>query len=192
MRIVSGAWRGRRLATPRSDAIRPTSDRLRESLFNVLTHAYGGALAGAQVLDLFAGTGALGFEALSRGAAYALLVDDGAEAGAVIRANIEILGAEGVTRLFRRDATRLGPAAGRFSLVFCDPPYGRGLAPLALASAVSGDWLGEGALAVVEETEAAQVEWPAGFVELERRSHGDTALALARYALRTGSVSTVR
>lgn len=184
MRIVGGAWRGRRLAAPRSEAIRPTSDRLRESLFNVLTHGYGDALTGARVLDLFAGTGALGFEALSRGAAYALLVDDGAEARAVIRANIETLGAEGVTRLFRRDATRLGPTAtaGRFSLVFCDPPYGRGLAPLALASAVSGEWLDDGALAVVEEAEAVRIEWPTGFSELERRSYGETALALARYA----------
>ena len=184
MRIVGGAWRGRKLTVPSTDAIRPTSDRLRESLFNVLTHAYGDAVAGARVLDLFAGTGALGFEALSRGAAYALLVDEGAEARAVIRANIEALGAEGVTRLFRRDATRLGPAsaAGRFSLVLCDPPYGRGLAPLALASAVSGGWLHDGALAVVEEAEAVQVEWPAGFSELERRSYGDTAIALARFS----------
>ena len=184
MRIVGGTWRGRRLATPRGDAIRPTSDRLRESLFNVLTHAYGDASAGARVLDLFAGTGALGFEALSRGAAYAVLVDDGAEARAVIRTNIEALGAEGVTRLLRRDATRLGPAAaaGRFSLVFCDPPYGRGLAAPALASAATGDWLDDGALAVVEEAEAARIEWPRGFSELERRSHGETALTVARYA----------
>jgi 16S rRNA (guanine(966)-N(2))-methyltransferase RsmD len=91
MRIVGGAWRGRKLATPRGDAIRPTSDRLRESLFNILTHAYDDAVEGARVLDLFAGTGALGFEALSRGAAYALLVDEGAEARALIRSNIEAL-----------------------------------------------------------------------------------------------------
>ncbi|MDP4023140.1 16S rRNA (guanine(966)-N(2))-methyltransferase RsmD [Methylobacterium sp. NEAU 140] len=184
MRIVGGAWRGRRLATPRSDTIRPTSDRLREALFNVLTHAYGDAVAGARVLDLFAGTGALGFEALSRGASYALLVDEGAEARAVIRANVEAFGAEGVTRLFRRDATRLGPAgpAGRFSLVFCDPPYGRDLAPAALASAAAGDWLAPGALAVVEEAETTRIAWPEGFSELERRAYGDTAVTLARYA----------
>lgn len=184
MRIVGGSWRGRRLATPRTDAIRPTSDRLRESLFNVLLHAYDETFAGARVLDLFAGTGALGFEALSRGAAYALLVDEGAEARAVIRANIEALGAEGVTRLFRRDATRLGPAgsAGQFSLVFCDPPYGRDLAPRALASAAAGAWLTPGALAIVEEAEGAQVTWPDGFNELERRVYGDTAVSFARYA----------
>jgi 16S rRNA (guanine966-N2)-methyltransferase len=184
MRIVGGAWRGRRLATPRTDAIRPTSDRLRESLFNVLTHAYDGAVTDARVLDLFAGTGALGFEALSRGAAYALLVDEGAEARGVIRANIEALGAEGVTRLFRRDATRLGPAAtaGHYSLVFCDPPYGRDLAPRALASASAGGWIAPEALVVVEEAETVRLAWPEGFAELERRVYGDTAVAIARFA----------
>ncbi|MBE7198742.1 MAG: 16S rRNA (guanine(966)-N(2))-methyltransferase RsmD [Parafilimonas terrae] len=183
MRIVGGAWRGRRLSAPRTDAIRPTSDRLRESLFNVLTHAYDGALPGARVLDLFAGTGALGFEALSRGATYALLVDDGTEARGVIRSNIEALGAEGVTRLFRRDATRLGPAgtAGLFSLLFCDPPYGRDLAPRALASAAAGAWLAPGALAVVEEADTVTLTWPAGFTELERRTYGDTAVTLGRF-----------
>ncbi len=183
MRIVGGAWRGRRLATPRTDAIRPTSDRLREALFNVLAHAYDDPVPGAQVLDLFAGTGALSFEALSRGAAFALLVDEGAEARAVIRANIESFGAEGSTRLFRRDATRLGPAGpgARHGLVFCDPPYGRGLAPAALASAAAGGWLAEGALAVVEEAESAPVTLPAGFTELERRGYGETAVTLARY-----------
>jgi 16S rRNA (guanine966-N2)-methyltransferase len=183
MRIVGGAWRGRRLATPRTEAIRPTSDRLRESLFNVLTHAYEQAVEGAQVLDLFAGTGALGFEALSRGAAYALFVDEGAEARAVIRTNIEALGAEGVTRLFRRDATRLGPAAsaGPFSLVFCDPPYGKDLAPRALESAAAGGWLAPGALVVVEEAAAVQLVWPAGFESVERRVYGDTAVAIARF-----------
>ncbi|MCJ2070319.1 16S rRNA (guanine(966)-N(2))-methyltransferase RsmD [Methylobacterium sp. J-030] len=184
MRIVGGAWRGRRLSAPRTDAIRPTSDRLRESLFNVLAHTHPEVLSGSRVLDLFAGTGALGLEALSRGAAYALLVDDGSEARGVIRSNIEALGAEGQTRLFRRDATRLGPAgaAGQFSLMFCDPPYGRDLAPRALASAVAGAWLAPGALAVVEEAEAVQVIWPAGFAELDRRTYGDTAVTLARFA----------
>lgn len=183
MRIVGGQWRGRRLATPRTDAIRPTSDRLRESLFNVLAHGYDDAVAGARVLDLFSGTGALGFEALSRGASYALLVDDSTEARSVIRANIEALGAEGVTRLFRRDATRLGEAgpAGRFSVLFCDPPYGRDLAPPALASAASGGWLEEGALALIEEVASATVTLPAGFTELERRPYGETAVIFARF-----------
>lgn len=184
MRIVGGQWRGRRLATPRTDAIRPTSDRLRESLFNVLTHGYDDAVEGARVLDLFSGTGALGFEALSRGASYALLVDEGSEARSVIRANIEAFGAEGITRLFRRDATKLGDSgpAGRFSLLFCDPPYGRDLAPAALASAASGGWLAQDALAVVEEVASVTVSLPQGFTELERRVYGDTAVTIARFA----------
>ena len=134
MRIVGGTHRGRALAAPRSQAIRPTSDRLRESLFNILVHAHGDPVTGARVLDLFAGTGALGLEAISRGAAFALFVDDGAEARALIRENVATLGLGGVTRIFRRDATKLGAAhpVEPFSLVFLDPPYGRGLAEQAL------------------------------------------------------------
>jgi 16S rRNA (guanine966-N2)-methyltransferase len=124
MRVVGGRLRGRPLASPKSSAIRPTADRLRESLFNILVHAYGDPITGARVLDLFAGTGALGIEALSRGAAFALLVDDGAEARALIRENVAALGLGGVTRIFRRDATKLGPAhpLEPFSLAFLDPP----------------------------------------------------------------------
>src|SRR5262245_49910269 len=128
MRIVGGQHRGRALAAPRGQDIRPTSDRLRESLFNILAHAYGDPVSGARVLDLFAGTGALGLEAISRGAAFALLVDEGAEARALIRENVATLGLGGVTKIFRRDATRLGPAhpVEPFSLAFLDPPYGQG------------------------------------------------------------------
>src|SRR5580765_4923964 len=107
MRVVGGRLRGRTLAAPKSQAIRPTADRLRESLFNILIHAYGDPVTDARVLDLFAGTGALGLEALSRGAAFALLVDDGAEARALLRENIAALGLAAVARIFRRDATRL-------------------------------------------------------------------------------------
>ena len=183
MRIVGGTLRGRRLSGPRSDGVRPTSDRLREALFNVLAHGYDDPVPGARVLDLFAGTGALGFEALSRGAAFALLVDEGAEARSLIRENIEALGLEGTTRLYRRDATRLGAAGatGRFSLVFCDPPYGRGLAPAALAAAAEGGWLEPDALVLVEEHLSAEVEPPAGFSERERRAYGDTAVTFFRY-----------
>src|SRR5580658_6523920 len=109
MRIVGGRLGGRILAAPKSQAIRPTTDRLRESLFNILLHGYGDPVSGARVLDLFAGTGALGLEAISRGAAFALFIDDGAEARALMRANVETLGLGGTTRIFRRDATKLGP-----------------------------------------------------------------------------------
>ncbi len=136
MRIVGGRLRGRTLRiAPKSQAIRPTADRLRESLFNILVHAYGNPVVDARVLDLFAGTGALGFEALSRGAAFVLFVDDGAEARALLRGNVEALGAGGATKVYRRDATKLGPVSPLepFSLAFLDPPYGKGLAEQALA-----------------------------------------------------------
>src|SRR5882757_11539601 len=130
MRIVGGRLRGRTLAAPKSQNVRPTSDRLRESLFNILLHAYGDPVSGARVLDLFAGTGALGLEALSRGAVFALFVDDGADARALLRENVEALGLGGATRVFRRDAVKLGDShpIAPFSLVFLDPPYGQGLA----------------------------------------------------------------
>src|SRR5215475_1267862 len=173
MRIVGGRLGGRTLASPRSQAIRPTTDRLRESLFNILVHAYADPVTGARVLDLFAGTGALGLEALSRGAAFALFVDDAAEARALLRENVASLGLGGVSRIFRRDATRLGAAHPNepFSLAFLDPPYGKGLAEKALASARDGGWLAQGALIVVEEAADAAFTAPAGYEELERRRY---------------------
>jgi 16S rRNA (guanine966-N2)-methyltransferase len=184
MRIVGGRLRGRPLAGPKSAAIRPTSDRLRETIFNILVHAYGDPVAGARVLDLFAGTGAMGLEALSRGAAFALFVDDGAEARGIIRGNIDALGLGGATRLFRRDATRMGPAGpmAPFSLVFCDPPYGRDLAPRALASCAEGGWLAPGALVVAEEAQDVALGLPAGFEEVERRDYGESKLVFGRFS----------
>jgi len=182
MRIVGGQYRGRNLAAPKSQAVRPTADRLRESLFNILTHAYGDPVTGARVLDLFAGTGGLGLEALSRGAAFVLFVDDGAEARALIRQNVETLGAAGVTRIFRRDATRLGAVhpSEPFSVVFLDPPYGKGLAEKALASAREGGWLTLDALIVVEESKEAAFKAPDGFEEIERRDYDDTEFVFLR------------
>ena len=182
MRIVGGRLRGRALAAPKSQAIRPTADRLRESLFNILTHAYGDPVSGARVLDLFAGTGALGLEAISRGAALAQFVDDGVEARALQRQNVEALGVAAVTRIFRRDATSLGPVhpVEPFSLVFLDPPYGKGLAEKALASARDGGWLTGDALIVVEEAADAGFKAPDGFDEVERRSYDDTEFVFLR------------
>src|SRR5215469_15964805 len=173
MRVVGGRLKGRNLASPDSREIRPTADRLRESVFNILVHAYGNPIEGARVLDLFAGTGALGIEAVSRGAAFALFVDNGAEARALLRNTIEALGLGGVTKVYRRDATHLGPAHPMppFSLVFLDPPYGKGLAEQALASLRDGGWLVPGALVVVEEAKAAALAAPEGFAELERRAY---------------------
>jgi 16S rRNA (guanine966-N2)-methyltransferase len=182
MRVVGGRLKGRTLASPSSREIRPTADRLRESLFNILVHAYGDPIDGARVLDLFAGTGALGIEAISRGAKFTLFVDNGTEARALLRNNIEALGLGGVTKVFRRDATDLGPAhpVEPFSLVFLDPPYGRGLAEKALASLRDGGWLTPDAMLVVEEARAAAVVAPDGYDELERRAYDDTEFVLLR------------
>jgi 16S rRNA (guanine966-N2)-methyltransferase len=176
MRIVGGRLGGRTLAGPKSQAIRPTSDRLRESLFNILAHGRGDPVTGARVLDLFAGTGALGLEAMSRGARFALFIDDGAQARALMRQNVEALGLGGVTRIFRRDATRLGAAypVEPFSLAFLDPPYRHGLAERALASLRAGDWLTPDALVVVEEATDAGFQVPEGFAEIDRRRYDDT------------------
>ena len=184
MRVVGGRLKGRNLASPTSREIRPTADRLRESVFNILVHAYGNPVEGARVLDLFAGTGALGIEAISRGAAFALFVDNGAEARALLRNNVEALGLGGVTKVFRRDATNLGPAhpLPPFSLAFLDPPYGKALAETALASLRDGDWLVPGALLVVEEAKAAAFSAPEGFAELERRAYDDTEFVFLRRA----------
>ena len=184
MRVVGGRLKGRNLASPGSHDIRPTADRLRESVFNILIHAYDNPIEGARVLDLFAGTGALGIEAVSRGAAFALFVDNGAEARALLRNNVEALGLGGVTKVYRRDATDLGPAhpVEPFSLAFLDPPYGKGLADKALASLRDGAWLTPGALLVVEEAKAAAFTAPDGFAELERRAYDDTEFVFLRAA----------
>lgn len=184
MRIVGGALRGRKLLTPEGAAIRPTSDRVREAVFNILLHGIEDFdIDGARVIDLFAGTGALGLEALSRGAAFCLFVDDGVEARGLIRDNADVLGLTGQTRIFRRDASKLGAsAAGRFALAFLDPPYGKGLAELALAELAKGDWLEPGAVVVVEESSGLFSERPTGFALLDRRSYGDTDVTFLRFA----------
>lgn len=183
MRIVAGRFKGRTLKAPSSQTIRPTSDRLRESLFNILAHGYDKCVDGARVLDLFAGTGALGLEALSRGAAFTLFVDEGAEARALIRENVHALGVAGITRIFRRDASRLGEIGtmSPFSLMFADPPYGKGLAEQALASARKGGWLAPDALCVVEERANVTLDIPEGFFLLEQRETGDSQLILLRF-----------
>jgi 16S rRNA (guanine966-N2)-methyltransferase len=182
MRIVGGRLRGRTLAGPQSPTIRPTADRLREALFNILVHRYDDPIADARVLDLFAGTGALGIEALSRGATFALFVDVSAEARAIMRENIATLGLGGNSRIFRRDATKLGAAhpLEPFSLAFLDPPYGQGLAAQALASAHTGGWLTADALIIVEEAAKAHFEAPDGFGEIERRGYDDTEFVFLR------------
>ena len=178
MRIVAGQFRGTALASVgKGDAgshLRPTTDRVRENLFNVLMGGkFGDPINEAVVLDLFAGTGALGLEALSRGAAHVTLVDDGRKAGSLIRENIRLTRSQTATRLIARDATRLPPCETTpATLVFLDPPYGKGLGQKALASAAAQGWIDPEALIVWEEN-APQAE-PEGFVLLETRKYGDT------------------
>lgn len=182
MRIIGGRFKGRVLSGPKGPGLRPTSDRLRETVFNIIEHGLSVPIEGARVIDLFAGTGALGLEALSRGAAHTLFVDDGAEARALLRANIEALGVAGVSRIFRRDATRLGEAAGApVSLAFLDPPYGRDLAGAALLSLHVGAWLAPGATCVVEEATAAAFDAPDAFALLDERRQGDSAIRFLAY-----------
>lgn len=178
MRVVGGDLRGRPLATPRDNAIRPTTDRTREAVFNMLAHRFGGRLDGARVLDLFAGTGALGIEALSRGAAYCVFIEESAEGRGLVRTNVESFGLTGRTKIFRRDATGLGDAGtlGPFGLVFADPPYGKGLGERALRSARAGGWLASGALCVVEEAAAASFEPGPGFSIVDERAYGETVI----------------
>jgi 16S rRNA (guanine966-N2)-methyltransferase len=184
MRIVGGELRGRPLAAPRTNAIRPTSDCTREAVFNVLAHRFPESLGAGRVLDLFAGTGALGLEALSRGASYCVFIEESAEGRGLIRTNVEAFGLPGRTKIFRRDATHLGEAGTlpRFDLVFADPPYGKGLGEQALESALSGGWLAPGALCVVEESTAAAFRPGPGFVMLDERNYGDTTIRFIRSA----------
>ncbi len=183
MRIVGGEFRGRALAAPSGRDTRPTADRLRQTIFDILAHGgHGDVLPGARVLDLFAGTGALGLEALSRGAGFALFVEEAVAARGAIRANIEALGLTGRTRVFRRDATQLGPAGtvAPFALAFADPPYGKGLGEEALASAFAGGWLKPGALVVLEEAASAGIAAIPGLAVLDTRRAGDTQIVFLR------------
>ena len=184
MRIVAGKFRGKALLSPTDDSIRPTSDRARESVFNILSSRLSPNLDGMKVLDLFAGTGALGLEALSRGASSVVFVDLGAEARGLIRDHIEAFGAGGVAKLLRRDATALGPAGtmGPMDLVFLDPPYGKGLGEQALASLRDGNWLAKNATIVFEESAETPVALPDGFVLDDRREYGAAAVHFIRPA----------
>ncbi|WP_292289026.1 16S rRNA (guanine(966)-N(2))-methyltransferase RsmD [Marivita sp.] len=184
MRIIAGLYRGRVLASVgKGDPgahLRPTTDRVRESLFNMLGGGrFGDPFDGAHVLDLFAGTGALGLEALSRGAASAVFVDDGRKALSLIKANIKSLGCD-TARVVTRDATRLPPCdTDAATLVFLDPPYGKTLGQKALAAAVAGGWLADGALIVWEEN-APQLA-PEGFIRLDTRRYGDSHVTVLRF-----------
>lgn len=181
MRIVGGKLRGLKLADVGAGDpgghLRPTADRVRESIFNLLINSHGVAMNGARVLDLFAGTGAMGLEALSRGAGCVSFIDNGAAAHALLRQNVDKARATEHADIWRRDATQLGPNRGAgYDLVLLDPPYGSRLGEAALASALAGDWLAPGALVVWEES-AAPVPPPA-LIQIDQRRYGDTLITL--------------
>jgi len=184
MRVIAGQFKGKTLASVgKGDTaahLRPTSDRVRENIFNVISSgSYGDPLSDANVLDVFAGTGALGIEALSRGAAHTTFVDNGTKARALISENIQLTRTQGVTQVLRRDATRLGDRSGTpFDLVFLDPPYGLGLGEKALKSAIGGNWLAPGALIIWEEN--AKVTVPISVTLCDQRKYGDTQISILR------------
>jgi len=183
MRIVAGKFRGKQLSSPTDETIRPTADRVRESVFNILASRLGPVLDGRRVLDLFAGTGALGLEALSRGASHVTFVDTGAEARGLIRDHIEAFSAGGIAKLLRRDATALGRPGtlGQFDLVFLDPPYHQGLGEKALAEIAANGWLAPGATLVWEEAADAEVTIPEGFTLDDTREYGAAAIRFLRF-----------
>lgn len=183
MRIVGGRLRGLKLAEIGTGDpvahLRPTTDRVRESIFNLLVNSLNIDFDGMRVLELFAGTGALGLEALSRGAARVAFVEDGVTGRALIRRNIEIARAEGVTDLWRRDATDLGQNRGEpYGLILLDPPYGMGLGERALASSLAGGWVAPGAMIVWEETVPPVP--PPGLIRIDQRRYGDTIITICR------------
>jgi 16S rRNA (guanine966-N2)-methyltransferase len=183
MRIVAGKFRAKRIEAPKGLTTRPTSDRVRQALFNVLEHgAPQFDFEGARVLDLFAGSGALGLEAMSRGSRFCLFVEESADARASIRRNVEALSLTGVTKIWRRDATKLGEAGtlAPFDLIFLDPPYGKGLGLRALQSAAAGGWIKDGAIAVLEDRADAEIELPAAFQQLDARIYGETKIVVMR------------
>jgi 16S rRNA (guanine966-N2)-methyltransferase len=183
MRLVGGSHRGRRLEVPSGRDIRPTSDRTREAIFNILAHAdWAPEIEGALVLDAFCGTGALGLEALSRGAGRAIFMDQGREALDLVRRNVTALELGDRCEILRADATRPPRARAPCPLLFLDPPYGKYLAPAALTALAERGWIGPGALAVVEVGAADSLAPPPGAELLDERSYGDTRVLFLRMA----------
>lgn len=185
MRIVGGRHRGRRIVAPPGSAVRPTADRVREALFNILVHGdlVPGGLEGVRALDLFAGSGALGLEALSRGAAHVTFVERESPAIDAITRNLAAFGESSRATVLARDAAKPGGRVGLpVALAFVDPPYGQGLAEKALAALVAGAWLGPDALVVAETSRREALAPPPGFVEVDRRRYGTTELVFLRAA----------
>jgi 16S rRNA (guanine966-N2)-methyltransferase len=181
MRIIGGDFRGRRLLAPSGQAIRPTGERAREALFDVLEHG-APPVRHARFLDLFCGTGGIGLEACSRGAAEVLLVEHDRAALKLARANIARLGAPANVRLLARDASRLGAAPDPFDLIFLDPPYRSGLAGATLGAVAQGRWLAADARVIVELGATEDLDLPAGYTLERARRYGSAKFLFLRHA----------
>jgi len=185
MRIIGGKFSGRTIVAPKGRDTRPTSDRTRESLFNILASRDDVDFEGARIIDLFAGSGALGFEAMSRGGEWCLFVETDAAARGAIRDNAEALQLFGVTRIHRRSATDLGPKPAGvgppFTIAFLDPPYGKDLCAPAMQALHDGKWLEPGAIVVAEQGKDEAPVSVAQFSEVDRRHYGAAQIGLYLY-----------
>ena len=184
MRIVGGKFRGRSISSPDGRDTRPTTDRVREAIFNRLEHGVADFdIEGSRVLDLFAGTGAMGLEALSRGSRHVLFIDNNDTARGIIRRNADALGVIGQCKMWRRDASSLGSCTpmSPYLLVFLDPPYGKGLAERALKSLIAGNWLAENAVVVVEEAARVAISFPDQLTLLNEHRYGDTKVLTLQF-----------
>ncbi|HTX48363.1 MAG TPA: 16S rRNA (guanine(966)-N(2))-methyltransferase RsmD [Caulobacteraceae bacterium] len=187
MRIVAGTFRGRPLVAPKGHSVRPTAERARQAMFNILEHAaWSPGVEDARVIDLFAGAGGLGLEAISRGAAFCRFVELDETALGAIRANAASLGVADKVAIDRRDGARLSarPIGGQppFDLAFVDPPYGKGLGETALRALASGGWLEPGAIVVLERGWREGAETPEGYGLLDERLWGAARVSFLRYS----------
>ncbi|MEP2979385.1 MAG: 16S rRNA (guanine(966)-N(2))-methyltransferase RsmD [Lentilitoribacter sp.] len=187
MRIVGGKYRGRSIVSPKTENIRPTKDRTRESIFNILEHSYSEHLEDGRVLELFAGTGAVGIEALSRGCEFVLFVEQSIEGRGLLRQNTDNLSLHGCTKIFKRDATKLGPLSKfePFTILFADPPYGQGLGEKAIKSAVDNGWMVDQALVILEEHVDIEPDLDDRFTQIDKRPFGETNIWFYSYSAKS-------
>jgi 16S rRNA (guanine966-N2)-methyltransferase len=191
LRIIAGKYRGRKIETKENAKIRPTGAKARGAMFNILMHGeFRGAehspLIDRRVVDVFCGTGALGLEALSRGAAHVTFVDQSAESISLVRANVSHMGETGNAQFIRTDSTSLPRAHLECSLAFLDPPYGSGLAAKSLKSLDKNGWLKPGAIAVVETGAKEKFEAPEAYTLFDERKYGNTRIVFLRYGQTPG------
>jgi 16S rRNA (guanine966-N2)-methyltransferase len=187
MRIVGGKYRGRSIVSPKTENIRPTKDRTRESIFNILEHSHSEHLEDGRMLELFAGTGAVGIEALSRGCEFVLFVEQSIEGRGLLRQNTDNLSLHGCTKIFKRDATKLGPLSKfePFTMLFADPPSAQGLGEKAIKSAVDNGWMVDQALVILEEHSDIEPDLDDRFTQIDKRPFGETNIWFYSYSAKS-------